>query len=246
MKLTIALTTILAFTGVATAGITAPDHLHCYKIKDSNDKLIFTLNMSPDAGGLPEASGCTVKTKSKEFCTPAVKTLVEPPNPVNDVDGQRLTNGFLCYKLKCPKATLNDMHVSDQFGTRTISGFKVKRVCVPSETAIATTTTVPETTTTLIGAVCGNSQVEGDEACDDAPPAESGDGCSSECTEEIGFDCTGSPSVCSSVCGDGIIVAGEECDDAPPADNGDGCSAQCAEEPGFTCVGQPSVCVPDI
>jgi len=45
--------------------------------------------------------------------------------------------------------------------------------------------------------VCGDGIVSLGEACDDAPPAEAGDGCSATCTVEPGFTCTGSPSVCT-------------------------------------------------
>jgi len=41
----------------------------------------------------------------------------------------------------------------------------------------------------------------------------SGDGCSSTCLVEVGYQCVGMPSVCNGVCGDGVIVGGETCDD---------------------------------
>ncbi|MBP6628480.1 MAG: DUF4215 domain-containing protein [Kofleriaceae bacterium] len=45
--------------------------------------------------------------------------------------------------------------------------------------------------------VCGDGAVSVGEACDDAPPAEAGDGCSATCTVEPNFTCAGSPSVCT-------------------------------------------------
>ena len=60
--------------------------------------------------------------------------------------------------------------------------------------------------------VCGNGRVEDEEACDDGG-TQPGDGCSSSCALEAGFDCTlTNPTVCTSVCGDGLLVGTEVCD----------------------------------
>ncbi len=50
------------------------------------------------------------------------------------------------------------------------------------------------------------------EACDDGNVA-SNDGCSSVCAKEAGFNCAGTPSVCTPICGDGLKKGGEACDD---------------------------------
>ena len=89
--------------------------------------------------------------------------------------------------------------------------------------------------------VCGDGDVIG-EACDDGNTA-SGDGCSSSCTVEPGYACTGSPSTCVAICGDGLIVGGETCDDGNTS-GGDGCTATCTVEEGWTCAGSPSACAP--
>lgn len=66
---------------------------------------------------------------------------------------------------------------------------------------------------------CGNDVIDltpdgiPTEECDDGD-AEPGDGCDADCKPETGFNCIGSPSVCTATCGDGVIAAGvEECDD---------------------------------
>jgi cysteine-rich repeat protein len=81
-------------------------------------------------------------------------------------------------------------------------------------------------TTGCYNSACGDGIVQGSEACDDGNGA-SGDGCSSSCTVESGWSCSGNPSVCNPVCGDGQIVGGEECDGANL--NGETCITQ-----GFT------------
>lgn len=93
---------------------------------------------------------------------------------------------------------------------------------------------------------CGNGQLDGTEQCDDGNAA-SGDGCSASCMVETGYDCVGTPSVCTAIppaCGDGTVNGDEQCDDGNQVD-GDGCSAACQIETGFACTGaQFSSCTP--
>jgi cysteine-rich repeat protein len=96
------------------------------------------------------------------------------------------------------------------------------------------------TVTVSAGAVCGDGVISAPEACDDGN-TDAGDGCSASCTIELGFTCTGEPSVCTAICGDGEVVGDEQCDDANE-DETDGCTTQCvtgvvctaAEIPGGT------------
>jgi cysteine-rich repeat protein len=90
------------------------------------------------------------------------------------------------------------------------------------------------------GIACGNGVIDGDDVCDDSN-TDDGDGCSSGCLVELGFDCAGEPSVCTAICGDGLVRGAEECDDNNTAD-GDGCSSSCLIETGFDCTAEPSVC----
>ena len=62
------------------------------------------------------------------------------------------------------------------------------------------------------GGVCGNGVPEAGETCDDANVS-SGDGCSATCAVEAGFDCVGTPSVCTvGLCGNGVRTGSEQCD----------------------------------
>lgn len=76
--------------------------------------------------------------------------------------------------------------------------------------------------------ICGNGLLQSGEECDDNWTTDS-DGCSSTCTIEFGYECSGSPSVCTVDCGDGIVWVWEECDDGWTT-NGDGCSSSCQYE----------------
>jgi cysteine-rich repeat protein len=79
--------------------------------------------------------------------------------------------------------------------------------------------------------------------CDDGDAVD-GDGCSSTCAVENGYECTGGDSikgdtcklkVATVICGDGKRGVNEACDDGNER-SGDGCSSSCVVESGFKCV----------
>jgi cysteine-rich repeat protein len=75
--------------------------------------------------------------------------------------------------------------------------------------------------------VCGDSRISGNEECDDGNFA-SGDGCSSTCTLELGYELQGNDPMPKPICGDGLAVYGEGCDDknSDSSDGCDGCGVQ--------------------
>ena len=80
---------------------------------------------------------------------------------------------------------------------------------------------------------CGDGLVVPPELCDDGNQT-AGDGCSATCKVEIGFKCSGKPSVCThTTCGDHLVEGAESCDDGN-ATPFDGCSADCQSEPNCT------------
>ena len=88
--------------------------------------------------------------------------------------------------------------------------------------------------------VCGDGRVDPNEGCDDGNTT-SGDGCDSRCRVELGFKCSGSPSVCTpTVCGDCKVEGAESCDDCNTTPF-DGCSATCQAEP--NCAAGPCTTV---
>ena len=62
--------------------------------------------------------------------------------------------------------------------------------------------------------------IPSEEECSDTN-LDDGDGCSSTCTEELGFTCDQAEpvSLCVTECGDGHRVGGEVCDDGDDEDN---------------------------
>eukprot|EP01127_Copromyxa_protea_P024450 TRINITY_DN962_c0_g2_i5.p1 TRINITY_DN962_c0_g2~~TRINITY_DN962_c0_g2_i5.p1 ORF type:complete len:3441 (+),score=511.54 TRINITY_DN962_c0_g2_i5:5-10327(+) len=105
---------------------------------------------------------------------------------------------------------------------------------------------------------CGDGLLAGPEGCDDNNTID-GDGCSSTCTVEVGWNCTDvtlEQSHCSIICGDNLITAtfedhadgiiSETCDDGNTND-GDGCSSTCQTEFGYYCsVGSAPTLTPKI
>lgn len=78
-----------------------------------------------------------------------------------------------------------------------------------------------------LGGICGDGTIVSPEECDDANTA-SGDGCSSACNVESGYQCMGTPSVCSIIpdCGNMIVEYPEMCDDGNTI-NTDTCTGIC-------------------
>jgi cysteine-rich repeat protein len=101
----------------------------------------------------------------------------------------------------------------------------------------------PATGLCKLNSVCGNGAIETGETCDQGNGnVANGDGCSSTCQIESGWNCPGTPSVCQK-CGNGIKEGTEACDDGDTT-GGDGCSATCTlEGNGWVCTGtSPTVC----
>jgi hypothetical protein len=110
----------------------ASDHLECFKIKDSA-KFDATADLVPlDDPPFPVATGCRIKVRATKFCTPVEKQLQESSAPAVEFPTQALENGFLCYKMKCPKFASTDTAVTDQFGTRPVSKFVAREICAPA------------------------------------------------------------------------------------------------------------------
>ena len=90
----------------------------------------------------------------------------------------------------------------------------------------------------LILAGCGDGLLKGAEECDDGNTV-SGDGCSSSCTLEVGYECPTPGTKCTTTtCGNGVRAGAEQCDDGNLRPY-DGCSPTCQREavcPGGACI----------
>jgi hypothetical protein len=129
-----------------------PDHLQCYKVRDP---LLLSGTVDLDSPQFGAAPGCKIARGTPPlFCVPATKIVVavrdratgQPitPLPVAGPDpGDRL-----CYKIKCEAPSPPDTEVTDQFGTRTVTGLRAKLLCTPAVKGGPPTTTTSTTTTT--------------------------------------------------------------------------------------------------
>ena len=131
---------LLTPMGARTSQAQVFDHLQCYKIKDTAK---FTADV--DLTALQEQFGmqnCAVKGKGSLFCVPADKVasnfVDKSKDGVPQVDLQGVTpvDDRICYKMKCPKVTIDPLTVTDQFGTRSIEKFKPALLCTPAAKGI--------------------------------------------------------------------------------------------------------------
>jgi hypothetical protein len=124
-------TTTTTISTETTTTTTTPDsHRKCYKIKDPATKATYTLDLA--AAPEPAEVGCILRAPAKLLCLVSTKTNVTPPpsggGPPTTTTGAKL----LCYKIKCPKASLVPVPVEDQFGGRTVTPGAAKMLCVPA------------------------------------------------------------------------------------------------------------------
>jgi hypothetical protein len=158
--------TAVLFASPAVVG--AQDHEECYQIKDPS-KLKGVVDLTSPQFGLEP--GCKVG-KAKFFCVPASKSNVSmtlnnvplvplpvyaPPAPVDRI----------CYKVKCPIPGPASQNVTDQFGNRTLTKFKVAYMCTPAVKGAS---------------FCGDGVIDAGEDCDGSALGACTVGCRANCT----------------------------------------------------------------
>lgn len=138
-KAQIAATAALLFISTnAFAGANAR-YSHCYKIKDTQAKAVYTLDLLPSDFRFPDVEGCTIKVPAKLICVDSVDTGLTP-TPTEGTPGGLTGQKYLCYKAKCPApATDLIVGVGDALGIREVTASKSQLVCapIPSDTCVA-------------------------------------------------------------------------------------------------------------
>ena len=138
------------------------DHLKCFKISDTQIFDSAAADIETIEAAFP-AQNCQIKKKAKYFCVPASKNVTAIVNGSdNPFASQELLYEQICYKITCPRVTIADQEISDQFGTRTVARPKASMLCVPAVIGPppTTTTTTTSTTTTTID-VAGTWSIRG-------------------------------------------------------------------------------------
>jgi hypothetical protein len=143
---TFAALVVLALLAPQRVQAQLPDHLRCFRIKDSAARTRYLADLVPDLPPLAPEPGCTVAVPAKYLCVPADKTNVTPPPPGTSPFAIAQTQ--LCYKTKCPKRPAA-LAVEDQFGARPVEVKAGSLLCAPALASGATTPTTSTTTTTM-------------------------------------------------------------------------------------------------
>jgi hypothetical protein len=148
-----ALAVTLLFTVLTSEAAAQADHLHCFKIKDTMTKSLYTADLVPGGGSFPTAVGCTITVPAKQLCIDVEKTNVAP-TPPGGFPGAP-SQKYLCYKVKCPKPELATS-ATDQFGTHNVTLKTSSMVCAPAP-AVCGDTAGPGSSD--IPCVCGDTVV---------------------------------------------------------------------------------------
>lgn len=108
------------------------DHLKCFKMRDQATFSVASVDLDALAAEYGLES-CTVRGRAREVCVPVNKavTAIEDGSLIS-VEGEELTLNRLCYKLNCPDDEQPPLVMSDQFGTRTVTGGKAVKLCTPA------------------------------------------------------------------------------------------------------------------
>jgi hypothetical protein len=153
--------TVMAWASAGSAQVA--DHLQCYRVTDSAQRTTYVA----DLDGLAPAAGCMIRLPAKYLCVDTTKTNVQPA-PSGGGPGGQDAGTFLCYALRCPRATHAPAPIADQFGSRTVVPGASRLLCAPAGTPTTSTTSTSSTTvntstssTTSTMPVCGTPDASG-------------------------------------------------------------------------------------
>ena len=117
--------------GAASAAFALPDHLKCYKAREILGPGKFARTADLVSGtSLANETGCLIRGPAKLVCAPVTKQNVQPPAPGGGPT--TATTKFVCYKMKCPKQTDQNLTIKDQFGTHVFVLKAAKTLCTPA------------------------------------------------------------------------------------------------------------------
>ena len=125
----------------------------------------------------------------------------------NDPDAADEDPITTCHEVICGDGVIEGDETCDDGNAISEDGCSI--ICELEDDWVCETNDISPQTVNCHEVVCGDSVIEGAEECDDGN-IEIGDGCGSDCAQELGYLCVGEPSSCLRE------GAGETCDDAIP------------------------------
>jgi len=98
-----------------------PDHLKCYKIRDTNPKFKEHVDQFNQFG----LEQCQLETRAEFLCVQTIKEFLDDPRGGPAVDR-------LCYRIRCDRAVGKSRLVDDQFGKRIVEVQEARFLCTPA------------------------------------------------------------------------------------------------------------------
>jgi hypothetical protein len=143
---------MLGAVALATpAAAQTSNHITCFKARDNAPRARYSLTLTSAVGPL----ACKVKVPAKLACLETAKSNVSPTPPGGGPTGA--VGSFLCYQLKCQRASAAGAEMEDQFGRRTVNFKGTQLLCAPATRGSLTRGpgAGPSTTTTTLAGGTG-------------------------------------------------------------------------------------------
>jgi len=229
----------IVVVGLAATQVRAQhDHLQCHKVKDANKFKAAIVSLTVEQAAFQMPDDCSIKGKARRFCVPAEKNVVDPgdaPVPAGLPLSTDAAGDYVCYKMKCPKASIADTLVTDQFGERNLANVKsAQEICVPAVKGPAP--------------FCGDDFVNAvGEECDGSDDSACLASCNPDCTCAVSCD----PLAPACAAGEGCyllevnpVSPDAVCLTAGSGQQNDPCGVPSDCAPGLSCIGPGSpVCL---
>ncbi len=144
----------LSLPNVGRAGVIfdppVPDHLKCYRIKDSLPVEHYRADLANQFG---LEQNCRIRTPARFLCAETVKRIQRPQPPGGGPSGTPAGH-FLCYMVRCEDGPeIPEFFIEDQFGRRAITIDQERLLCAPADKFI-----------------CGDGDLDPGEQCDPSSP----------------------------------------------------------------------------
>jgi len=107
------------------------DRMECFRVRDS---LVPAPTVTSDllAEYLPDAPGCVYTGTARQVCRPVTESVRSSTWPLRSVEGDAARFYQICYRVKCPWVDVGSPTLNDAFGTRVMTQWKRRLICLPA------------------------------------------------------------------------------------------------------------------